>query len=516
MDFRKERICILSNFKKEGDNMKNLKLLVFGMLVMFIPLVTVNAQEVTGPKPKSLKQCLNGTDTVCTLTSDVKVTGSSDISVTRDVTIDLNSHTLTLTNDNELWVEDGGSLVIKNGTLVQESNGYSAIVVIYGNVTTSNLTINVTADKDEDDSIPSAFFLQGENNKKGASLVVSADTKVIVPNGNGIEIPDGGLPINATLSGDWDVKNSIVMGTDVTSFTKSTITFDGGSYVSEGVTLPIFKRGTWVINDGTFKSKTDNVFNITVPTNLENLKLSINNGVFETEGEGKKTINDNTLTKFVFGGTFIANKVEDELDTSYIADGYESFVTENNETIVGKRYNIDVKTTENGETTVESNTAISGQYVTLTITPEENYEIDTILVIDNTGKEIEEIDNKFKMPESDVIVKVTFKEKTADYSELDKLIEEAEKIDKKEYTEESYKKLEETLKIAKELSRELKVSDQKSIDDIAKNLKTSIAALEKITVNNPQTGDNILTYVFVGLISIITLGFGVKKLSKNN
>ncbi len=43
-----------------------------------------------------------------------------------------------------------------------------------------------------------------------------------------------------------------------------------------------------------------------------------------------------------------------------------------------------------------------------------------------------------------------------------------------------------------------------------------IAYVDEVVPSNPQTGDNILTYVFVGLISILVLGFGVKKLSKNN
>ena len=222
--------------------MKKLKLFVFGLLFMFVAVVSVNAQDLTNGKEANLRKCIkNTTDGVCTLIKNITVQND-------DITIDLNGNTITFTEGNELWVQDGRDVTIKNGTIVQASDGYSAISIFYGNVTTSNLTINVTANPDEDGS-PSAFWLEGETKKKGASLTVSADTTVLAPNGSGIGVPDGGLPVSATLNGTWKTKDPIILGTEAAStFNKASFTFNGGSYTSDGPTLSIYNPITFFIN----------------------------------------------------------------------------------------------------------------------------------------------------------------------------------------------------------------------------------------------------------------------------
>ncbi len=146
--------------------------------------------------------------------------------------------------------------------------------------------------------------------------------------------------------------------------------------------------------------------------------------------------------------------------------------------------------------------------------------LDTMLAVE--GKQIDSyLANKKVLAAdseltNDTEVTATYSDIKADYTKLDELIEQASKINKKQYTEESYKKLEEALKEAKNLSRDLKIKDQVSIDNAVKKLENAIKGLEKVATNNPQTGDNILMYLSLGLASVAVATLSVKKLKKSN
>lgn len=76
-------------------------------------------------------------------------------------------------------------------------------------------------------------------------------------------------------------------------------------------------------------------------------------------------------------------------------------------------YSIIVNTTENGGVTVSRKTAVSGTTITITVTPDEGYTLETLTVLNQSGKEIELTDfgngkYTFKMPPSKVTVTATF------------------------------------------------------------------------------------------------------------
>lgn len=78
-------------------------------------------------------------------------------------------------------------------------------------------------------------------------------------------------------------------------------------------------------------------------------------------------------------------------------------------------YAITIAETENGNVTASAKTAAKGADVTLTVTPDTGYTLETLTALDKDGKEIEltaKGDGKFtfKMPGSKVTVKVTFME----------------------------------------------------------------------------------------------------------
>ena len=76
-------------------------------------------------------------------------------------------------------------------------------------------------------------------------------------------------------------------------------------------------------------------------------------------------------------------------------------------------YNITIEATEHG--TVTTNLPLpkstEGIQVTIIVTPDEDYELDTLSVKDADGNVLTVTDNKFMMPASDVTISATFKQK---------------------------------------------------------------------------------------------------------
>ena len=72
------------------------------------------------------------------------------------------------------------------------------------------------------------------------------------------------------------------------------------------------------------------------------------------------------------------------------------------------KYNITVNTSENGSVSADMQTATEGTTVTLTVIPDEGYELDTLTVM-NGETEVTVTDNTFVMPAGEVTVSATFK-----------------------------------------------------------------------------------------------------------
>ena len=116
-----------------------------------------------------------------------------------------------------------------------------------------------------------------------------------------------------------------------------------------------------------------------------------------------------------------------------------------------------VTESKNGKVTVDKTSAKKGEKVTLTITPEKDYELDKLVVKDANGKELTVTKGVFEMPATDVTISATFK----------------------------------------------KVAVQET-------------TTEKTEEENPKTGDNILMYLSLGLASVAVSAVSVKKFRKSN
>ena len=80
-------------------------------------------------------------------------------------------------------------------------------------------------------------------------------------------------------------------------------------------------------------------------------------------------------------------------------------------------YSVTVADSTNGAVTADKKTALKGETVNLTVTPDDDYNIKNVTVTDSDGKAVT-VDNNysFVMPESDVTVKATFAVKTYNIS----------------------------------------------------------------------------------------------------
>lgn len=97
---------------------------------------------------------------------------------------------------------------------------------------------------------------------------------------------------------------------------------------------------------------------------------------------------------------------------------------------------------------------------------------------------------------------------TADKSELEAAIEEAEALDKKQYTEKSFAAVEDALAKAKAVVADVDAT-QAEVDAAAKALNDAIAKLEKKTGGNVQTGDSSMVGLLAVLAAASAAGVGV-------
>ena len=425
--------------------MKNLKLFVIAIITMFVVVVGVSAAEMpayatndgtctvdniadleAAISAKWEKTKKNG-EVVEVSCTDIVIKKGSNITFDRDLTfngdgnleanegnvvLDLNGHTITFANDIYFEISDTANVTLKNGSLVQTSNGMSIIDLSQGaTLKTSALTINVNGKEvfeEGEHYVPYAFDVYGLSNTEQATLVVSADTVVNVPHGNGLLLADH---VNVKLDGTWNTYGSLVVDDGATKTTN--VTFVGGTYTTEyGISIPI-KKGNWVFNGGTFISNNVAVY-VNNVTNGSTQTVKINNGVFETKNNGSKPLMADTLKNFVYGGIFKAPIISDELNSDYVAnDPSVTKVVENRVTYVGRESTIGIKESANGKVESSKTSAVTGQEVTLTVTPDEGYVLGALTVTYGEGNKLEVTANEdgtytFAMPANYVMVSAEF------------------------------------------------------------------------------------------------------------
>ena len=153
----------------------------------------------------------------------------------------------------------------------------------------------------------------------------------------------------------------------------------------------------------------------------DNPEVRIQEGIFQYITTGVE-IEEADLT--ISGGKFATGEYEEAVDISdYLASG---LIWSSNGAVVKKpsssgggggsvtAYAITVEDSENGQVEANRTSASRGSSVTLTVTPDEGYELSSLTVTDADGNEIEVTENdgiyRFTMPSSKVTVTAEFTE----------------------------------------------------------------------------------------------------------
>lgn len=97
----------------------------------------------------------------------------------------------------------------------------------------------------------------------------------------------------------------------------------------------------------------------------------------------------------------------------------------------------------------------------------------------------------------------------ADYSKVEKALENAKAIDTSLYTKESVEKLTAAINA---VVYEKTILEQDEVDQMAKNIEAAIAGLETKEVQNPNTADiNVIALIIMMLAGTVGLGYTIKK-----
>jgi len=452
--------------------MKNFKRIIFSFFAMFMVIMTVNAKNVADFT--ELETCLTTTGNVCTLSKNVEL--DNTIEIAGEVALDLNGYVISLSDtyagiDSMFVVLHGGKLTVndssaaKTGKITTENNanvfvGIKMTKAGGDNSKTATLIVNGGTIEGTDYAISGNGNLGRDNTDvtvNGGTLI-GGTVGIFQPNIGKVTI-NGGKITGATgiemRAGELVVNGGEIIATA----TEVTLNPSGNGASSSGVGIAIMQHTTKheinvVVKDGEVKGAAalyqSNIQN-NDQTSIDKISINVEGGNFEATNENEKAVYSENIEKYVVGGTF-----NTELDNSAVSANITTKV-ENGITYVGEENDVNITEPTNGTVKVDKNIAVSGQIVNITATPNKGYEIDKILVKDAQGSEIKVTDNSFVMSDSEVDVTVTFK----------------------------------------------KVAD-------AKEESATVPAIPE----TPKTGDSVLTYVILGMISIGGIFITLNELKK--
>ena len=468
--------------------MKNIRMLLMSVVSFALLLIPSMASAAT-----TLPEPSNNT---ITLTEDVTLDDAFVVTAGQNLTLDLGEYTLTNgTNADTIRVEKGATLTIKgNGTITNTTLGKAALFN-NGTVTIESGTLQATKNENSNDYY--VILNHGTMTINGGTIKSTSTYSSLIDNGY----------YNFTSSNE---REGYVEGTNELY---PTLTINGGMFDGGLNTVKNDDNGRLVINDGTFKN--------TVQVSLMNWnEATINGGVFETPTGNDKTnifvgscgANSNDIGKLVItGGTFNAEHAIEVSAINPVTTPVEisggtfnntaSFVNEGIgfASVAVEDINI------NGEVTATTDAvkyAKKGAVLTLT-----DAKVDTVIDVPEGAEVVLPQDDNLVFVENEDGT-VTIKEK-ADLTELLAIADRIDNLDKNAYTSESFKEFEETLdKIIQELDQlSFTKDEQAKIDDMVEQLENAMAKLVKVTdVENPETADNILTYVSICSLATLALG----------
>lgn len=474
--------------------------LVFTVLILFT-MLTLNSHAAATTLPTAV-------DGVIKLTEDVTLTAGYVVSAGENLKIDLAGHTLTTATGvkaDTIYVEKGATLTITgDGTITNNAKGYGAL---FNNGTT---TIDGATLKRDTTGDNNWYVICNHGN------MTIKDAKVSV-NGTGSSLVENGYYSYSSTN----ARNGYVEGTNEPN---PTLVIEGGLFDGGMNTIKNDDGATLTVNGGTYQNNYQvSIMNWNIAT--------INGGTFKTPtGNDKTNIfvgNDgaNSVNKGILkitGGTF---------EAEHLLEGYTGVVTPVE--ITGGIFNytksfLNEETDKIHDTLVNANGVNITGKVTAPVSVLKYAKSGAVVTITDEVKVGDEINIaegvKVVLPNTEndkVVVKnpdgsYTIEYKDADYSKVDAAIKKVEALNKDDYKD--FSKVEAAVNA---VVRGKNVTEQKVVDNYAKAIEEAIKGLEKKEeinkedIKNPQTSDNILTSVAIGLVGIVTIaGIAIYKKQK--
>lgn len=472
--------------KKIASSLVLVAILLFTVLTIGVCAETNTLPEVTDGK--------------ITLTDDVTLTSGYVVRAGTTLTIDLAGHTLTtipgITADT-IYVEKGATLTITgNGTITNNTKGYGALFN-NGTVVIDGATLK------RDTTGGNNWYVicnHGKMTIEKANVSVNGTGASLVENGyasytnknersgyvEGVNEKNPTLKING---GTFDGGMNTIKNDD-----GAKLEINGGIY-QNNYQVAVMNWNEATINDGTFKTPTGNdktnLFVGSAGADTVNKGiLTINGGVFEAEYlvEGYKGI---TTPVAIKGGTINATKgvVNEEIGKSH-----ESLV---------KVEGIDIT----GEVTAPV-TFLKYAKEGAIITINDEVKIGDKLEVPEGVKVVLPNENPDKVVVKNEDGSYTVEYKQANYLKVELVMKKVAELNKNDYK--NFFKVEEAIKA---IDYNKNITEQDVVDGYAKAIEDAIEKLEKkeVTnneeeeVKNPQTSDNILVDVIIGVIALTTL-----------
>lgn len=229
---------------------------------------------------------------------------------------------------------------------------------------------------------------------------------------------------------------SVVKDTELT--TNAIVDNNVTLVVNPDVTLSIVE-GTTLTNNGTIENKGEIKGKVTGEiTEYYTVTFTSNKEIESVEVKDKNNdvVRPNVEGKFVYSlangtYTYTMETVRGTRTGSFTVNGEDKTINENFSSGGGSSHSYDGYITiinpKNGEVSVSDDWAYEDDKITLTITPDDGYEVDKIEIVDDEGdkidaKKVDDEDNKytFRMANCDVTVTVTFKEEGKTTEDTDK------------------------------------------------------------------------------------------------
>ena len=396
------------------------------------------------------------------VTKDIPNATGISVPSNSDFTIDFGGHTYTLsapgagstgTETNGFQFLKNSDITLRNGTIrIDEENAsfvptedrkpIMRVIQNYANLTLDDMHIYAENQYGREDYVLS--FNCGNITFKG-------DTDVITTNDNTVAFDvcywqDGGYTEGVKVAFDDDYTGTIkgVILYDSTDKDKAVLTVNGNGYIGDIVKSASTKNGqTITVSGGTFGDSVADVAvtpdyelvsggEYTYYTTLSDAMAAANDGDTINFVGDKSAITVHTVT-FVNNGVKTTVEVTDSITlpnpdsrNGYTFGGWrcgntvykagETVTINSNTTFtaiwnainIPDTYDIDLIVSDGGEAKTNFSNASAGTTITVTVTPDEGYELDYITV---DGERIS--GTSFKMPDHDVTVRVYFTDGTS-------------------------------------------------------------------------------------------------------